>query len=176
MTPELTAHVLNQKYAIGLPLSRTNMANWAIGLGRDYLLTLVEQMKARLLASDVLHADETTVQVHKESAKRAKRKNQVSWMWLYATSPLDPASPDIRIFEYRPGRSGENAEKFLEGFHGILVHDQFSGYNRLAVEHAACWAHMLREFVKELSPDLWQGREDVLRDPENRKGKVWEAI
>jgi hypothetical protein len=40
VTPELTAHVLNQKYAIGLPLSRTNMANWAIGLGRDYFLPL----------------------------------------------------------------------------------------------------------------------------------------
>ena len=66
---------------------------------------------------------------------------------------MDPASPDIRIFEYRPGRSGENTEKSLEGFHVILVHGQFFGYNRLAVEHAACWAHMLREFVKELSPD-----------------------
>ena len=190
VTPALAAHVLSQKYAfavpfyrqesawkaLGLPLSRTNMANWAIGLGRDYLLMLVEQMKARLLASDVLHADETTVQVHKESAKRAKRKNQVSWMWLYATSPLDPASPDIRIFEYRPGRSGENAEKFLEGFHGILVHDQFSGYNRLAVEHAACWAHMRREFVKALYANPKASEKEILRDPENRKGKAWEAI
>lgn len=190
VTPELAAHVLSQKYAfavpfyrqesawkaLGLPLSRTNMANWAIGLGRDYFLPLVGQMKARLIASDVLHADETTVQVHKESAKRTKRKNQVSWMWLYAASPLDPESPDIRIFEYCPGRSGENAEKFLEGFHGILVHDQFHGYNRLAVEHAACWAHMRREFVKALSADPRQGGEDVLRDPENRKGKAWEAI
>ena len=190
VTPELAAHVLSQKYALavpfyrqaaawkalGLPLSRTNMANWAIGLGRDYFLPLVGQMKASLLASDVLHADETTVQVHKESAKRTQRKNQVSWMWLYATSPLDPERPDIRIFEYRPGRSGENAEKFLEGFHGILVHDQFSGYNRLAVEHAACWAHMRREFVKGLSPDPRQGGEDILRDPANRKGKAWEAI
>ena len=189
-TPALAADVLCQKYALavpfyrqerawarlGFPLSRTNMANWAIALSKYYFLPLVGHMKERLIASAVLHADETTVQVHRESPERSRRKKQQSYMWLYATSPLDPESPDIRIFEYRPGRSGENAAKFLEGFHGTLVHDQFSGYNRLDAEHAACWAHMRREFVKGLSADPRQGGEAVLRNPENRRGKAWEAI
>lgn len=189
-TPALAADVLCQKYVLavpfyrqerawarlGFPLSRTNMANWAIALSKYYFLPLVGHMKERLIASAVLHADETTVQVHRESPERSRRKKQQSYMWLYATSPLDPESPDIRIFEYRPGRSGENAAKFLEGFHGTLVHDQFSGYNRLDAEHAACWAHMRREFVKGLSADPRQGGEAVLRNPENRRGKAWEAI
>ena len=189
-TPALAADVLCQKYVLavpfyrqerawarlGFPLSRTNMANWAIALSKYYFLPLVGHMKERLIASAVLHADETTVQVHRESPERSRRKQQQSYMWLYATSPLDPESPDIRIFEYRPGRSGENAAKFLEVFHGTLVHDHFSGYNRLDAEHAACWAHMRREFVKGLSADPRQGGEAVLRNPENRRGKAWEAI
>ena len=189
-TPALAADVLCQKYVLavpfyrqerawarlGFPLSRTNMANWAIALSKYYFLPLVGHMKERLIASAVLHADETTVQVHRESPERSRRKKQQSYMWLYATSPLDPESPDIRIFEYRPGRSGENAAKFLEGFHRTLGHDPFSGYNRLDAEHAACWAHMRREFVKGLSADPRQGGEAVLRNPENRRGKAWEAI
>ena len=189
-TPGLAANVLCQKYLLavpfyrqeaawaklGLPLTRATMANWAIALSRYYFFPLIEHMKGTLLAAAVLHADETTVQVHRESPERSSRKKQVSWMWLYATSALDPGSPDIRIFEYRQGRSGENAEKFLEGFHGTLVHDQFSGYHRLKIGHAACWTHMRRYFVKCLASDPKQGEKEILRDLKNRKGKAWEAI
>ena len=132
-TPTLAASILCQKYVLavpfyrqesawaklGFPLSRTNMANIAIALSRYYFLPLIGHMKKELLAAAVLHADETTVQVHRESPERSKRKKQQSYMWLYATSPLDPGSPDIRIFEYQPGRSGENAVRFLEGFQGM---------------------------------------------------------
>ena len=101
---------------LGLPLSRTNMANLVIGLGRGYFFLLAGQMKTSLLTSTVLHADETTVHVYKESGKRTWQKNQVSWMWLYATSPLDSASPDIRIFEYRPRRSFVGGQEMPESW------------------------------------------------------------
>ena len=189
-TPTLAASILCQKYVLavpfyrqesawaklGFPLSRTNMANIAIALSRYYFLPLIGHMKKELLAAAVLHADETTVQVHRESPERSKRKKQQSYMWLYATSPLDPGSPDIRIFEYQPGRSGENAVRFLEGFQGILVHDQFSGYNRTRTGHAACWAHMPREFVKALYANPKASEKEILRDPANRKGIAWQAI
>lgn len=36
------------------------------------------------------------------------------------------------VFFYAPGRAGENAEKILRGFDGILQFDGYQGCNRLA--------------------------------------------
>lgn len=106
-------------------------------------------MRSVLLGASVLHADETPVQVHRESEARSQRKKQQSYMWLYATSPLEQGRPPIRLFEYQPSRSGDCAVAFLKGFRGVLVHDQFSGYNKLeGVTHAGCWAHLRRRFVE----------------------------
>ena len=67
-------------------------------------------------------------------------------------TPLEPERPPIRLFEYQPGRNGDYAVKFLEGFHGVLIHDQFPGYNKLdKVTHAGCWAHLRRQFVEVAS-------------------------
>jgi len=165
-TPALAARVLSNKFVLALPfyrqekqwanlglgLSRATMANWAIALHKYYFDSLVKHMRTVLLGSGVLHADETPVQVHHESKERSKRKKQQSYMWLYATSPLELGRPPIRLFEYQPGRSGDYAVKFLAGFHGVLIHDQFAGYNKLGeVTHAGCWAHLRRRFVEVAS-------------------------
>ncbi|MBS5333505.1 MAG: transposase [Subdoligranulum variabile] len=80
-----------------------------------------------MLKRDVLHADETTVQVLKELGKAAGSR---SYMWVYR-SGNDGLAPII-LFEYRPGRSGEYAEKCLGDFRGYAHTDGYTGYNRLA--------------------------------------------
>lgn len=152
-TPSLAARVLSNKFVLALPfyrqekqwaslglgLTRATMANWAMALHKYYFGELVNHMRSVLLGASVLHADETPVQVHRESEARSQRKKQQSYMWLYATSPLEQGRPPIRLFEYQPSRSGNCAVAFLKGFHGVLVHDQFSGYNKLeGVIHAGC--------------------------------------
>jgi hypothetical protein len=62
--------------------------------------------------------------------------------------------PPIVLFRYAPGRSGEYAERFLQGFRGRFL--QCEGYDRLmrierlqgpwALVH--CWSHLRRRFVK----------------------------
>ena len=160
-TPALAAQVLTQKYEMGVPfhrqekawkelsfpLTRTTMANWTMALSKYYLAPLMDHMRQRLLGEAVLHADETTVQVHRE---KGRKNNADSYMWVYCTSPL-AAGPAIRVFEYRPGRRGEYAKEFLKGFHGTLVHDQYKGYNKVeCVTHAGCWAHLRRKFVEAM--------------------------
>ena len=58
------------------------------------------------------------------------------------------------VYFYAPGRSGEHAERFLEGFNGILQIDGYAGYNRLTrsdrkggdpIIVAHCWAHARRK-------------------------------
>ncbi|MBI9009515.1 MAG: transposase [Tenericutes bacterium] len=51
-------------------------------------------MISKLLSFDILHADETTLQVLKENARPAKTK---SYMWLYRTGRFDTP---IVIYDY----------------------------------------------------------------------------
>ena len=80
---------------MGLNLSKQTMANWIQYAYRDYLKPLIGLMKKQLLSENILHADETPVQVLKEKGRKNKSK---SYMWLYATGQY--AKHHIRVFEY----------------------------------------------------------------------------
>ena len=132
---------------IGLALSRATMANWLIASYRYYLAPLLKCMKQQLLTEEVLHADETTLQVLNEK-DRSNTSN--SYMWVYCSGIFE--AKHNRLFEYQPGRKGEFAKEFLKGFNGYLIHDQYSGYNKVDdVTHCLCGAHLRRYFV-EASP------------------------
>ena len=159
-SPSSVAWVMCQKYANALPLyrqedewkrmgirlSRATMANWVIRCSDDYFDVLIRHMHEKLLEREVLHADETPVQVLKEDGKPAESK---SYMWLYRTG--NDGRVPIILYDYKPSRSGENAEEYLEGFHGYLHSDGYSGYNRLTdVTRCGCWAHLRRKFVEAI--------------------------
>ena len=125
---------------VGLSLSRQTLSNWILK-SSDLLDIVYQEMKKELLSKDILHADETTVQVLKESGKDAKSK---SYMWLYQTSRYDKP---IVIYDYQPSRSGKIPKEFLKDFSGYLHTDGYSGYNH--IEHVTlvgCLAHVRRYF------------------------------
>ena len=84
---ELLVHIATYKYQdalplyrqqkmfarLGITLDRTTMANWMVAVGQK-LKPLIDQMRSDALCVDVLHADETTVQVLKESGRRPEQK------------------------------------------------------------------------------------------------------
>lgn len=156
----VVSEVMYQKYGNAVPLyrqeevwrnqgigfSRTTMANWIIRCSEDWLEAIWEALHQALLKREVLHVDETTVQVLKEPGKVAGSR---SYMWVYRTGN-DGLAPII-LFEYRPGRSGEYAEKFLKDFRGYLHTDGYAGCNRLAkVTRCGCWSHVRRKFVEAI--------------------------
>lgn len=162
-SPSVVAEVIFQKYVNHVPLyrqeqewksrdvafSRTTMANWVIRCAEDWLTPIWEAMRKELLRRDILHADETTVQVLKEEGKASTAK---SYMWLYCTG--NDGLPPIVLYEYKTSRSGENARAFLDGFHGFLHTDGYAGYNRLpGVTRCGCWAHLRRKFVEAMPPE-----------------------
>ena len=135
---------------MGLNLSKQTMANWIQYAYRDYLKPLIGLMKKQLLSENILHADETPVQVLKEKGRKNKSK---SYMWLYATGQY--AKHHIRVFEYQPSRAGACASKFLEGFHGYLHTDAYAGYSQVDdVIHCCCMAHARRKFVEALPENI----------------------
>jgi hypothetical protein len=99
-----------------------------------------------LLKGSILHADETPLEVLCEPNRPAVTK---SYMWLYRTGKH--ADTPIVLYDYREGRSGDYAKKFLTGFPGYLQCDGYSGYNKLeSVKRIGCWAHVRRKFLEAL--------------------------
>ena len=64
-------------------------------------------MHQLLLKLDILHADETTLQVLQEPGRPATSN---SYLWLYRTGI---ERPPIVLYDYQETRAGENPKKFL---------------------------------------------------------------
>jgi transposase len=142
---------------IGIMLSRQTMSNWLIRCAEDWLRPLYNRLKEELVKRDVLHADETTVQVLHEPNKKAQSK---SYMWLYRTS--GDTNRSIVLYEYQPDRKWERPEAFLSGFSGYLHADGYDGYHNLPdnIIVVGCWAHMRRKFDEALKVLPEKDRED----------------
>lgn len=158
-SPSILAHIITQKYVDGLPLyrqeqqlkrlgteiSRQNLANWILNGTNRWLTPLYELMRSHLLQREILHADETPVQVLKEPGRPAESK---SYMWLYRSGR---DGPPVSIFEYQPTRAGEHPRAFLSEFKGYLHVDAYQGYRHLKGVHlVGCWAHVRRGFMDAL--------------------------
>ena len=168
-SPEAVAYLMTQKYVMyspiyrmeqelnrmGVNLSRQTMSNWILHASEDWLKPVYEALKKKLRAQRVLHADETTLQVLHEPGKSAESK---SYIWLYRTS--GDAENAIVLYDYKPNRKPENAEKFLEGFTGWLHADGYAGYRKLPekIRIVGCWAHARRKFDEALNTLPESGR------------------
>jgi len=160
-SPSLVAYIMSQKYVnamplyrqekeferLGVDLSRQTMANWVIRCSDDWLSPMYDLMKEKLLEEDILHADETVLQVLKESGKPAKSK---SYMWLYRTSAA--SKKPIVLYEYQPDRAYKRPKEFLKGFKGFLHVDGYAAYHKLPKDMIilGCFAHARRKFDEAL--------------------------
>jgi len=156
-SPGLLAHITVSKYQdalplyrqeailsrIGVELPRTTLANWMIQAG-TLVQPLINLLRDRLLAYDILQMDETPVQVLQEPGKTAQSK---SYLWLQRGGP--PAQPVV-LYDYDPGRGAEVPKRLLAGFTGYLQTDGYDGYNAVvavnALTHVGCMAHARRKF------------------------------
>lgn len=162
-SPELLAHIVYEKYAKAVPLHRqerdlaskhipllkATMSNWVMTAAEQWCLPIVQKMHEVLLAGNVIHADETRIQVLHEEGRKATAESK---MWVYCNGKMNDRS--IILFDYKPTRKGENAQKFLGGFSGYLVRDGYSGYHVVTgVKHCGCWTHARRYFVNAMPSD-----------------------
>jgi len=156
-SPGLLAHITVSKYQDALPLyrqenilqrigvdiPRATLAHWMIKAGA-LVQPLINLLRDRLLDSDILQMDETTVQVLKESGKTAQSK---SYLWVQRGGP--PQQPII-LFDYDPSRSQAVPVRLLAGYQGYLQTDGYEGYNAVVktqqLIHVGCMAHARRKF------------------------------
>ena len=162
-SPALLAHVVYEKYVKGIPLHRqekdfiskgipmlkATLSSWVGIAAQQWGLPIVQEMHKRLLVLNIIHGDETTVQVLHEEGRKP---TTVSRMWVYANGKMNDYS--IIIFEYQPTRGGEHPAAFLKDFHGYLICDGYDAYNAVTgAKRCGCWTHTRRYFVEALPKD-----------------------
>lgn len=113
--------------------------------GAEWLIPLYDRLHELLLQRDILHADETSLQVLHEPGREATSK---SYMWLYRTGR---GGPPIVLYEYQQTRAREHPKAFFNGFAGRLHADAYAGYDGLpGITISGCWAHARRYFDEAL--------------------------
>jgi transposase len=155
-TAGLPAQVMIAKYADHLPLyrqeqifgradlaiPRSTLGSW-VGTCGVQLQPLVDALREVVLEHNVLHVDETPVQMLAPGEKKTHR----AYIWGYATMTTAPIS--AVVYDFSPGRSGEHARNFLGDWKGKLVCDGYGGYKVsfvLGVTEIGCMAHARRKF------------------------------
>lgn len=162
--PGLIAHILTSKYCDHLPLyrqefmlarhgvdlSRKTLCGWVLTMA-DKLEPLAEAMKREVLASKVIHTDDTPVRVQGDG----KDGPFTGRFWVYAGDDAHPYT----VYHYTPSRKRDGPAAFLDKYKGYLQADAFGGYDGIYasgdVIEVACWAHARRKFydVRSTDPD-----------------------
>ena len=151
------AWIIYQKYCNGMPLyrieqdlgnlgvkiGRATLSNWVIKNGTAFFTPMYEFFHRKLLERGFAMADETPVQVLHETGRRAQTQ---SYMWLFRSG--EDGEYPIILYKYSETRAGDTAVDFLDGFHGYLMCDGYSGYNKVkTAKRLACWAHVRRYLI-----------------------------
>src|SRR5262249_30808246 len=154
--PGLLAHVITAKFADHTPLhrlagqlarsgvviARSTLGGW-LGAAAELLGPLHLLMRQRLLASRVIHSDDTKVKLRVAGASQTKKAH----LWAYVG---DADFPYV-VFDFTADYTAEGPERFLGGYKGYLQADALAQYEGLfgsgKVEHCCCWAHARRKFV-----------------------------
>lgn len=161
--PGLLAHVATSKYADHLPLyrqesilarhgvdiRRSTMCDWMARVG-ELVEPIVKRMRERILASRVIHTDDTPVPVQDD---RHPNKTKTGRLWVYLGDERHPYT----VFDYTENRSRAGPEAWLKDFRGYLQADAFAGYDAMftlgAMTEVACWAHARRKFFDAQQTD-----------------------
>ena len=158
VSASLLAYIICNKYVLALPLhrqeqefarhginiSRQTMANWIIKAANKWFVLIYTLLQLALKQKDILHSDDTTLQVIKENGRKSSQK---SHMWIYRTAYFDPES--IVLFEYQQTQAAEHPLRFLAGYKGYLHTNGLQGYKQLQAQGVTlveCWFHARRKF------------------------------
>jgi transposase len=153
--PGLLAQVITAKYADHLPLNRQvdifsrhgvalarqTLCDW-VAMAADVLTPVYEDLKASVLASNVIHTDDTVVPVQDRELPQTRDGR----LWVY----VGDGHPADLVYDYTADRSRAGPVTFLGDFRGYLQADAYAGYDALyatgRVVEVGCWAHARRYF------------------------------
>ena len=202
--PGLLAHVIVSKYADHLPLhrlerilerhgidiARSTMCDWMAQCA-EALRPVYELMVKEVLASRVIHTDDTPVDV---LDKEKPGTTKTGRFWAYLGDLRNPST----VFTYTASRSRDGPMTFLKDWgkdeRVFLQADAFGGYDGIyageacsgggprsgQVTEVACWAHARRKFYEARTTDAATSAQALayirlLYDVEDRAREAFEA-
>lgn len=194
--PGLLAYILTSKFDDHVPLYRqheifermgadipdTTLVDWC-GAAMRTLVPLIERIEADVMASEVLHADDTPIRVLDRSAKskglgKGVRQGRI-WTYVRDQRPWAGQAPPGTVYYFSPDRKGEHPRKHLKNSAGILQADAYTGFKALyekredgsiQFREAACWAHLRRDFH-----DIWIAtKSEIAKEALDRIGKFYD--
>jgi transposase len=194
--PGLLAYVLTSKFDDHIPLYRLNeifarmgadipdttLVDWC-GRAMKTLLPLIELIEAEIMASDLLHADDTPIRVLDRSRRdkglgKGVRQGRI-WTYVRDQRPWSGTAPPGAVYYFAPDRKGEHVRTHLRNSSGILQADAYPGFNDLyekradgsrQFREAACWAHLRRDFH-----DVWTStKSGIAREALDRIGTLYD--
>lgn len=153
--PGLIAEVIVSKFGDHLPLyrlediltrsgvylARSTLGDWVRFAARLFEPLYALQRKL-VLQSTVMWTDDTPVTVLGGADGSLQ-----GHFWTYIGHEYPYA-----VYDFTKSRSRDGPSKFLQGFHGYLHADAFTGYDAIflspqaAIQEVACWAHARRKF------------------------------
>jgi predicted RecB family nuclease len=111
----------------GLTLPDCQAYRWKRYMTTFYKTTYAEILRS-ILSSSVIHIDETTVRLRKQSG----------YVWVMT-------SIDRVYYFYKPSRETSFLQDLLRNFSGVLVSDFYTGYDSLKCEQQKCLVHLVRD-------------------------------
>lgn len=122
------------------------MSNWVLYCAEHYFTPMYEQVTIALKAQDIIHGDETYLQVVDEPGRQAEQK---SYLWTYCSG--EHSDKPIVCYDY-PSRSQEAANAFLgiiTAFSPVMV-TRFTINWGDGITVTAYLAHIRRKFTDAL--------------------------
>jgi transposase len=132
----------------GVKLSYSTLTDWVSDTCK-LITPLFEALKAEVLKSNYLHADETPIKVLDKDKKDSTHRG---YYWVYQNS-IDK----IVFFDYQEGRGREGPTEILKSFTGYLQTDGYVAYDvfdkKENITQIHCMAHARRMFNEALDND-----------------------
>jgi predicted RecB family nuclease len=129
--PQLTVqHSINRLF--GCRLVRSSLNEFKIRASRLYVDTRT-QILDRIIAGNVIHADETNANI----------KGQSAYVWVL-TSLTEV------VYILTESREGETIQHLLKGFRGVLVSDFYAAYESIECAQQKCLIHLMRDLNDEI--------------------------
>lgn len=192
----LLAYILVSKFDDHLPLYRLNeifarmgadipdstMVDWC-GRAMQVLQPLIERIETAVMASDLLHADDTPIRVLDRSLRdkgmgKGVKKGRI-WTYVRDQRPWAGSSAPGAVYYFAPDWKEEHVHRHLKQSGGILQADGYKGYGKLyspgadglpRFKEAACWAHWRRDFH-----DIWtSNKSEIAREALDRIGALYD--
>jgi transposase len=158
----LPLYRLNEIFArMGADIPDSTLVDWC-GRAMKVLAPLIERIEADVMASDLLHADDTPIRVLDRSLRdrglgKGVKQGRI-WAYVRDPRPWAGTAPPGAVYRFAPDWKEEHVHRHLAQTRGILQADGYKGYAKLyepdpdgtpRLQEASCWAHLRRDFHDE---------------------------